>query len=86
MVRRTQGPILNQGEAPMTQLRIVAVFVLVVPRSPIGALTGSRGGVGKGAVVGTAAGTGVVLLTKGKEVQLPQGAHVAIRVREAFRL
>jgi len=52
----------------------------------IGAISGGHGAVGKGALVGTAAGTGVVLLTKGKEVQLPQGAHVAIRLHEALKL
>jgi hypothetical protein len=52
----------------------------------IGAITGKKGGFGKGVLVGGAAGTGAVLLTKGKEVELPDGAHVAIQLREALRL
>lgn len=52
----------------------------------IGAITGGKKGLGKGILVGGAAGTGAVLATKGKEVELPAGSRWTVRVREAVRL
>ena len=53
-----------------------------------GALIGAIAGGGKGAAVGAAvgggAGTAVVLMTPGKEVSLPSGTPVSIRVQEGF--
>lgn len=43
----------------------------------IGALLGGGGGAAKGAAIGGAAGTGVVLATRGKEVELASGADLA---------
>jgi hypothetical protein len=49
-----------------------------------GALIGALVGGGKGALIGTAvgggAGTGVVLATKGKEVHLPKGSALALKL------
>jgi hypothetical protein len=43
----------------------------------IGEIVGDRPGLG--AVIGGAAGTGVVLSTKGKEIELPPGTHIEFR-------
>jgi len=45
----------------------------------IGGLT--HKGAGKGAVIGGIAGTGAVLATKGKEVELPSGSRWTVRVK-----
>ena len=39
-----------------------------------------------GAVVGGAAGTGAVLATKGKEVELPAGTKIESRLESELRL
>jgi type IV secretory pathway VirB10-like protein len=52
----------------------------------IGGITGGRGGAAKGAVIGAGAGTTAVLVTKGKEVELPAGSRWVVRVRNAVRI
>ncbi len=44
----------------------------------IGGIAGGKGGAGKGAVIGGAAGTGVVLATRGKEVELASGTDLSV--------
>ena len=46
----------------------------------IGGILGGGDGAAKGAAIGGAAGTGVVLSTRGKEVQLPAGTPVSVRL------
>jgi hypothetical protein len=46
----------------------------------IGGLLGGGDGAAKGAAIGGAAGTGVVLSTRGKEVTLPAGTPVSVRL------
>lgn len=46
----------------------------------IGRIAGGRDDAAKGAVIGGAAGTGVVLATRGKEVRLGKGANLAVRL------
>jgi hypothetical protein len=46
----------------------------------IGGILGGGDGVAKGAAIGGAAGTGVVLSTRGKEVTLPAGTSVSVRL------
>jgi hypothetical protein len=46
----------------------------------IGGILGGGGGAAKGAAVGGTAGTGVVLATRGKEVHLPAGTPVSVRL------
>ncbi|MGH9346719.1 MAG: hypothetical protein ACRD26_05570 [Vicinamibacterales bacterium] len=43
----------------------------------VGGILGGGGGAAKGAAIGGAAGTGVVLATRGKEVELPTGTDLA---------
>ena len=46
----------------------------------IGALLGGKGGAAKGAVIGGGAGTGVVLATKGKEVEYAAGTVLTVEL------
>jgi hypothetical protein len=46
----------------------------------IGGILGGKKGAAEGAAVGGGAGTGLVLATKGKEVQLPSGTDVSIQL------
>jgi hypothetical protein len=48
----------------------------------VGALLGGGDGAAKGAAIGGAGGTGVVLATRGREVQLGPGAQVTTRLTE----
>lgn len=46
----------------------------------IGAIAGGGKGAGTGAAVGAGAGTAMVLLTRGKDVELPRGTELAIQL------
>jgi hypothetical protein len=46
----------------------------------IGRIAGDKGDARKGAVIGGAAGTGYVLATRGKEIQIAKGSDLAIRL------
>lgn len=48
----------------------------------IGGILGGGDGAAKGAVVGGAAGTGAVLATRGREVRLPAGTPITVRLSE----
>ena len=50
----------------------------------IGGLLGGKGGAAKGAVIGGGAGTGVVLSTKGDEVERSAGARLTVRLKRSF--
>jgi Tfp pilus assembly protein PilF len=50
----------------------------------IGEIVGDKAGVG--AAVGAAAGTGLVLATKGKEVELPAGTSMAVELDQALSI
>ena len=52
----------------------------------IGALADGKKGAAIGSAVGGAAGTGVVLSTRGKDVRLGRGAPVAVRLLQAVRV
>jgi len=52
----------------------------------IGAIVDGKKGAGVGALVGGAAGTGVVLTTTGKEVQIPAGSSLSVRLTKEARL
>jgi type IV secretory pathway VirB10-like protein len=51
----------------------------------IGGITGGGKGAGKGAVIGGLAGTGAVLATKGKEIDMPAGSRWTVKVRDGVR-
>ena len=44
----------------------------------VGAILGGKGGAAKGAAVGAAGGTGVVLATRGRELELAKGAALTV--------
>ena len=48
----------------------------------IGGILGGGGGAAKGAAIGGAAGTGVVLATRGREVRVPAGTSLAVRLTQ----
>jgi hypothetical protein len=48
----------------------------------IGGIIGGGDGAAKGAAIGGGAGTGVVLSTRGKEVTLPAGTSVSVKLLE----
>jgi len=50
----------------------------------IGGILGGGSGAAKGAVIGGAAGTGAVLATRGREVELPAGTDIAATLASEF--
>jgi len=52
----------------------------------VGAIVDGKEGAAKGAVVGGAAGTGAVLVTRGKEVAIPAGSRWRVRLARALVL
>jgi len=52
----------------------------------IGGIAGGKGGLGKGILIGGAAGTAAVLATPGKEVELPAGARISLDTLTTLRL
>jgi hypothetical protein len=50
----------------------------------VGAVADGRSGLAKGALIGGAAGTGVVLTTRGKDVGFPAGARYRLRLTRPF--
>jgi outer membrane lipoprotein SlyB len=51
----------------------------------VGAISGGGKGAKKGAIIGGVAGTGAVLATKGKEVELPAGSRWTVRVKDSVK-
>jgi hypothetical protein len=47
----------------------------------IGAILGGGGGAAKGAAIGGAGGTGVVLATRGKDVHVPAGTNLIVKLQ-----
>jgi hypothetical protein len=52
----------------------------------IGAIAGGKDGAGKGALIGTAAGAGTVLATKGNEVEFPSESKLKFKLEESIEL
>lgn len=52
----------------------------------IGRIAGDKGDARKGAVIGGAAGTGYVLATRGKDVQMAKGSDLAVRLTAPLTL
>src|SRR5687768_8532212 len=50
----------------------------------IGGIVGGGDGAAKGAAIGGAGGTGVVMATRGKEVRLPAGTPLTVRLSQAL--
>jgi hypothetical protein len=52
----------------------------------IGAIADGGSGAGKGVLIGGAAGTGAVLVTKGQEIELAAGNRVKVKLKKTVRL
>jgi len=52
----------------------------------IGGILGGGGGAKKGAVIGAVGGTGAVLATRGKDVEIPAGSNWTVRVKDRVAL
>ena len=52
----------------------------------IGGILGGGGGAKKGAVVGAVGGTGAVLATRGRDVEIPAGSNWTVRVKDRVAL
>ena len=52
----------------------------------IGAIKDGGEGFAKGAILGGAAGTGAVLVTRGKDIEIPAGSQWTVRLKDAVRL
>jgi hypothetical protein len=52
----------------------------------IGAIKDGKAGFAKGALIGGGAGTGAVLLTRGRDVEIPAGARFTVKVKDSVRL
>ncbi|MET0553870.1 MAG: hypothetical protein ABW221_12580 [Vicinamibacteria bacterium] len=52
----------------------------------IGAIKDGKEGFAKGALIGGAGGTGAVLLTRGRDIQIPAGARYTVTVKDTVRL
>lgn len=52
----------------------------------IGAIKDGKEGFAKGAIIGGAGGTGAVLLTRGRDIQIPAGSRFTVTVKDTVRL
>lgn len=52
----------------------------------IGGILGGGSGAARGAAIGGAAGTGLVLATRGREVELPEGTELAVPIAEPLEV
>src|SRR5262245_33445394 len=52
----------------------------------IGAIKDGGEGFAKGAIIGGAAGTGAVLVTRGRDIEIPAGSQWTVRLKDAVRL
>jgi hypothetical protein len=52
----------------------------------VGGILGGGGGAKKGAIVGVLGGTGAVLATRGKDVEIPAGSNWTVRVTDRVAL
>ena len=52
----------------------------------LGAIKDGKEGFAKGAILGGAAGTGAVLLTRGREIEIPAGSRWTVRLKDTVRL
>ena len=79
------NPIVFEGESSTGQ-DAAKIGVGAGVGAVIGGILGGGSGAAKGAAIGGGAGTGVVLATKGKEVNVAEGADVAATLASPFDL
>jgi hypothetical protein len=73
------APLVHQAEATKGE-DATKIAIGAGAGAALGAILGGGDGAAKGAAIGGAAGTGTVLATRGKEVQLGPGAQVTTRL------
>jgi hypothetical protein len=52
----------------------------------LGAIKDGKEGFAKGAIIGGAAGTGAVLLTRGRDIEIPAGSRWTVKLKDTVRL
>jgi hypothetical protein len=77
------NPVAFDGEASKKQ-DATKIGVGAGIGAAIGAIAGGGSGAAKGAAIGGAAGTGAVLATRGKEVELAEGADITATTAHAI--
>jgi hypothetical protein len=77
------NPIVFEGEATRGE-DATKIGAGAVGGAIIGGIIGGGDGAAKGAAIGGAAGTGVVLATKGRDVELTAGTDIAATTASAF--
>jgi hypothetical protein len=81
----TSNPITFQGEASKGE-DATRIGVGAGIGAAIGGIVGGAKGAAKGAAIGGAGGTGVVLATRGKEVEVASGADVTATLATPFNV
>jgi hypothetical protein len=79
------NPISFEGEATKGE-DATKVGAGAVGGAIIGGILGGGDGAAKGAAIGGAAGTGVVLATRGREVELAAGTNIAATLAQPFTI
>jgi hypothetical protein len=79
------NPITYEGEASKGE-DATKIGGGAVGGAIVGGILGGADGAAKGAAIGGAAGTGVVLATRGREVELTSGASIAATLAEPFTI
>jgi hypothetical protein len=77
------NPVVFQGEATKGE-DATKIGGGAVGGAIVGGILGGADGAAKGAAIGGAAGTGVVLATRGREVELASGANISATLAQAF--
>ena len=72
-------PVVREGEETKGE-DATKVGIGAGAGAVVGAILGGKGGAAKGAAVGAAGGTGVVLATRGRALELAKGAALTVRL------
>jgi hypothetical protein len=73
--------------APATKTQdAVNIGIPAAAGAVAGAIVGGKDDAAKGAVIGGAAGTGYVLATRGKEIRLPSGTDLNVKLLEPITI
>jgi hypothetical protein len=79
------GIVVRRAPATKTQ-DAVDIGIPAAAGAVAGAIVGGKDDAAKGAVIGGAAGTGYVLATRGKEVRLPSGTDLNVKLLEPITM
>jgi hypothetical protein len=79
------GIVARRAPATKTQ-DAVDIGIPAAAGAVAGAIVGGKDDAAKGAIIGGAAGTGYVLATRGKEVRVPAGTDLAVKLLEPISI